>query len=209
MKTLPALAAALTLGLLAAGAHAQDETTAKIGQPAPDFTLKSESGAAVSLKEFAGKYVVLEWTNHDCPFVVKWYKNGDMPKLQKALQENNNNVVWLQICSSAPGKQGYLNLDQAKAIRNQTGALSHALLLDPDGKVGKMYGAKTTPHMYVIAPDGTLIYSGAIDSVKSTDPADIAKATNYVTQALDQHMQGQPVTTPTSQPYGCSVKYAN
>lgn len=192
----------LTAIFLALGSlRAEVET----GSAAPAFTLAGMDGKEYSLSDFEGKYVVLEWLNHECPFVVKHYKAGNMQALQKEYTEKG--VIWLSINSSAEGKQGHLTAETAKAITEEKEAAPTNVLFDHDGTVGKEYGAKTTPHMYVIDPEGTLIYQGAIDSIKSTDSDDIAEATNYVKQALDSAMAGEAVPEATTQPYGCSVKY--
>lgn len=175
------------------------------GSAAPDFTLTDTKGVIHSLSDFKGKYVVLEWTRHDCPFVVKFYENGDMQALQNEMTEKG--VVWLQIASSAEGKAGYLTAEQAEAIRIETGTASTALLLDASGKVGRLYGARTTPHMFMINPEGELVYQGAIDSIKSARSGDIAKATNYVKAAYASAIAGQPIENATTTPYGCGVKY--
>ncbi|MDX2081014.1 MAG: thioredoxin family protein [Terrimicrobiaceae bacterium] len=197
MKTL----IALTVVALASVAHAQVE----VGKPAPDFTLKDTTGKEHSLSDFKGKTVVLEWVNHGCPFVVKHYGSGNMQKIQK--DATADDVVWLSICSSAPGKQGHMSASDAAAKKKEVGSNATAYLLDEDGKVGKLYGAKVTPEMYVINADGVLVYHGAIDDKKSTDAADIDGAKNYVVAALDEVLAGKPVSTATSTPYGCSVKY--
>ena len=175
------------------------------GQPAPDFSLSDGSGKKHSLSEYQGKFVVLEWTNPECPFVKKHYNSGNMAKVQKAAKDKG--VVWLAIDSSAVGKEGYLSPDAAKAAAQKEYANCAEHLLDADGTVGKLYGAKATPHMFVIDPKGTLLYAGAIDSIPSADPSDIAKATNYVQTALDETLAGQPVKTAATKAYGCSVKY--
>jgi peroxiredoxin len=185
---------------LATAAHAQ------VGTPAPDFTLKSSEGKEVSLSAFKGKVVVLEWTNNGCPFVKKHYGSGNMQKLQK--DAGAKGVVWLSICSSAPGKQGHMSATEAVQDCAKNGSAATAFLLDEDGKVGQLYGAKRTPEMYVINKDGVLVYHGAIDDKKSPDPADIAGAKNYVAAALDEVLAGKPVSTPMTEAYGCSVKYA-
>jgi glutathione peroxidase-family protein len=193
------------LVLLAAVAmvHAQVE----VGKPAPDFTLQDCSGKSVTLSEHKGKVVVLEWVNHGCPFVVKHYGSGNMQKLQA--DATAKGVVWLSICSSAPGKQGHMSAaDAAKACEEKQTA-STAYLLDESGEVGKKYGAKVTPELYIVNAEGVLVYHGAIDDKKSTDPADIAGAKNFVSVALEEVLAGNPVGTPTSEAYGCSVKYAN
>jgi len=176
------------------------------GATAPDFTLSDTTGAAHSLSDFKGKYVVLEWTNHECPFVKKFYKEGHMQAMQEKMTAKD--VVWLQIVSSAEGTQGYVTAEEGEALRTEKGHKSTAMLLDADGKVGRIYDARTTPHIYLIDPEGTLIYQGAIDSIKSTKTADIDKAENYLKLAYEAHLKGQPVATATTKPYGCSVKYA-
>jgi peroxiredoxin len=178
---------------------------AQVGKPAPNFTLPDTNGKSHSLSDYKGKIVVLEWLNHDCPFVKKLYNSGHMQKLQKTY--GNKGVVWFSIISSAPGKQGYSTPEQANELIKQKKAAPAALLLDPDGKVGNLYGAKTTPHMYIITSDGVLVYNGAIDDIRSTNVEDIAKAKNYVQIGLDEVMAGKEVSTKTSVPYGCSVKY--
>jgi len=177
----------------------------KPGEAAPDFTLPGADGKSHSLGSFKGKYVVLEWTNHECPFVKKHYKSGNMQSQQKEL--TGKGAVWLSIVSSAPGKQGHVDAAKAAELTASRGAAPTAVLLDASGEVGRKYGAKTTPHMYVIAPDGKLIYMGGIDSIPSADVDDIASATPYVKVALGEAMAGKPVTRASTQPYGCSVKY--
>jgi len=176
-----------------------------IGQQAPDFSLQGVDGNEHSLSEYDGKYRVLEWTNYECPFVKKHYGSGNMQQLQKTYTEKG--VIWLSVNSSAGGKQGYFSVKKWKKEIQEKNAVPTAVLLDASGKVGKMYGAQTTPHMYVIDPDGKLIYEGAIDSIPSADQGDIPKAKNYVSSALDESMSGQPVTDPFTKSYGCSVKY--
>ncbi|MCU0792241.1 MAG: redoxin family protein [Opitutaceae bacterium] len=190
------------LGLLACGVLG----AAEVGQPAPAFTLTDLDGTSHNLSDFKGKTVVLEWVNPECPFVVKHYeKSGNMPALQKAATADG--VIWLQINSAAPGKQGDYDAAAAKAWQQKTGAAATAYLRDVSGAVGKAYGAKTTPQLYVITADGTLVYNGAIDSIRSTNADDIAKAENFLTAALAAVKAGQPVAKATTQPYGCSVKY--
>ncbi len=172
---------------------------------APAFTLPDADGKPRSLSEFSGKTVVLEWHNKDCPYVVKHYGSGNMQKLQKTYTAKG--VVWLSIISSAPGKQGYVTGAQAAADMKAAGAAPTAVLLDPKGEVGQLYGAKTTPHMFVVSGDGKIVYNGAIDSIRSVNAGDIAKSENYVASALDAVAAGKAVPTPTSTPYGCSVKY--
>jgi peroxiredoxin len=179
----------------------------KVGAKAPQFSLPDANGRTHSLDQYKGKYVVLEWFNPGCPFVQKHYKSHNMQELQKKF--TGKNVVWLTIDSSAPGAEGYLTAEEAKRQMAEWNMNSTALLLDPQGKVGHEYGATNTPHMYVIDPDGKLIYSGAIDNKPSTDPEDIKGATNYVQVALEEAMAGKPVSNPTSRAYGCSIKYAH
>lgn len=175
------------------------------GASAPDFTLTDTTGVEHSLSDFEGKFVVLEWTNHLCPFVVKHYSKGDMQNLQKEMTDDG--VVWLQVISSAEGKQGYLTPEEAETMREEQGVHSTAMLLDTSGEVGRAYDARTTPHMYLIDPEGILVYQGAIDSIQSTRQSDIAKATNYVKAAYQSVLADQPVDDHTTTPYGCSIKY--
>ncbi len=181
-----------------------DEALA-IGQIAPDFTLTDADNRSLSLKDFAGQFVVLEWMNPDCPFVRKHYDSDNMQALQRAY--TGKGVVWLSIDSSAPEKQGHLTQQMARAFLEQRQAKPSALLLDPDGTVGRLYKAKTTPHLFIIDPQGRLIYEGAIDDTPSVDPADVETARNYVRQALEEALAGKPVSTPQTRSYGCSVKY--
>lgn len=196
--TLVAAASLCATSIFAAGAP-------PVGAPAPGFTLTDSAGVPRSLSEFQGKYVVLEWTNPGCPFVKKHYDSGNMQKLQA--EYTKKGVVWLSIDSSAPGQQGFLQGEDAKKARDEKYAASTALLLDPDGKIGHTYHATNTPDIYIISPEGKLIYEGAIDSIASADPADISKATNYVQTTLDAAMNGKPIGEPTTKAYGCSVKY--
>lgn len=176
-----------------------------VGKSAPNFTLTDTYGKSHSLSDFKGKFVVLEWVNFGCPFVVKHYGSNNMQSLQKKYTAKN--VVWLSINSSAQGKEGYFTADEVNTkIKEQKGAATH-YLLDTDGKVGKMFDAKTTPHMFVIDPSGKLIYAGAIDDKASTDQADVKTAKNYVSQALDEAMAGKEVSTKSVKAYGCKVKY--
>jgi peroxiredoxin len=193
---------ALTLALAAAGAAAGAAT---VGTPAPDFTLTDSQGRPQALASYKGKFVVLEWVNFDCPFVGKHYGTGNMQKLQKTY--TGKGAVWLSVNSSAPGKQGHFAPDKVNALLKEKAASPSAYLIDADGAVGRAYGAKTTPHMFVVDPNGTLVYAGGIDDKASTDAADVATARNFLASALDEAMAGKPVTTPTATPYGCSVKY--
>lgn len=177
----------------------------KVDAPAPDFKLVNSQGEMVNLAEFAGKYVVLEWTNHLCPYVKKHYESDNMQALQRKYTDQD--VVWLSIISSAPGKQGHVSPEKANELTETRKASPSHVLFDESGDVGKLYGAKTTPHMYIIDPKGTLRYAGAIDSIKSANPADIVKATNYVEVSMKNLMTGSPVGKKLTPPYGCSVKY--
>ena len=177
----------------------------KAGEAAPAFTAKDSAGKEVSLASYKGKTVVLEWLNKGCPYVKKHYGSGNMQKLQKAYTEKG--VVWLSVVSSAEGKQGYVTGPEADADTKASGASPTAVVLDPEGKLGSLYGAKTTPHMYVVDKDGVLRYAGAIDLNSSADPKTIASAENYVAGALDAVMAGKKVKKASTKPYGCSVKY--
>lgn len=179
--------------------------SAKLNETAPDFRLKDSNGKEHSLSDFKGKVVVLEWINYDCPFVKKHYDSKNMQSLQE--KYTSKGVIWLAICSSAPGKQGNFTADEINKRSQNHGAKFTAYLIDEDGKVGKMYGAKTTPHMYIIDKDGKLVYAGGIDDKASTDVNDIKSAKNYVSSALDEVLEGKKVSVQSSTPYGCSVKY--
>ena len=178
---------------------------AVVGNDAPQFTAKDSTGKEISLNSFKGKVVVLEWFNPNCPFVKKFYKNGDMQRFQQELGAKG--VVWLTVSSSAHGKNGHLTAEQAETTRVDLGMKSSALVLDESGTIGKAYGARTTPHMFVIATDGKLAYAGAIDSENSTDADDIAKAKNYVVEAANNLLSNKGVEVSSTEPYGCSVKY--
>jgi peroxiredoxin len=176
------------------------------GDPAPEFTLTDTSETAHSLSDFSGKYVVLEWTNYGCPFVKKHYSQGHMQALQKRYGAMDD-VVWLAICSSASGRQGYMTAEQAAEANQENDFAATAYLMDTDGTVGRAYGARRTPQMFIINPQGNVVYQGAIDSIRSADPGDIGKADNYVAQALDALLAGKSPSPATTQPYGCGIKY--
>ena len=178
---------------------------AVIGEAAPTFTLPSTDGDNFKLEELEGKFVVLEWLNFGCPYVQRHYNSGNMPELQKEF--TGKDVVWLSIVSSAPGKQGYYEAPAMNKQNEKVGGNQTAILLDPEGTVGQMYGARTTPHMYIINPEGTLIYKGGIDDQPRARESETKNANNYVRAALNEAMNGQDVTVATSRPYGCSVKY--
>jgi peroxiredoxin len=176
-----------------------------VGNAAPDFSLTDAKGTTQSLSQYKGKYVVLEWFNPECPFVKKHYGSSNMQNLQK--QYTDKGVVWLTIDSNAPGTQGSLTADEAQKIAASWKTHETALLLDPEGKAGQAYGAKNTPNMVIINPEGKIAYEGAIDSKATPNPADIPSSTNYVKAALDESLAGKPVTKPQTKPYGCHVTY--
>jgi AhpC/TSA family len=177
----------------------------RVGQLAPDFTGTDSNGKTVSLHEYRGRTVVLEWSNHECPFVGKHYRSGNMQALQK--DATRDGVVWLTILSSAPGTQGSVSAEQANELTRSRGAAPTAVVLDPTGAIGKEYAARTTPHMFVIDKTGMLAYMGGIDDRPTTEVGDVAGARNYVRLALTAVAEGKPVADPVTRPYGCSVKY--
>jgi peroxiredoxin len=195
------LAAIVAAGLTVA----YSARAAQIGSQAPDFRGTDSSGKTQTLDQYSGKYVVLEWHNHDCPYTIKHYQSGNMQSLQKDWTAKG--VVWLTVISSAPGQQGYVSANQENAYMKKMGAQPTAAILDPKGEIGHLYDAKTIPNMYVIDPSGKLIYAGAIDDHPTPDMSDIKLSKNYVSLALTEAMQGQSVQTPVTRPYGCSVKY--
>jgi hypothetical protein len=195
------------LAFVVACAASAAANAASVGAPAPDFTLPDSTGKTHALSEYKGKTVVLEWNNPECPFVKKHYSSGNIPKQQAAAISDG--VVWLVINSGADGKQGHIDGAAANGFLAQYDAKPTAYLFDADGKVGHAYGAKTTPHMFVIDGAGVLRYAGGIDSIPSTDKDDLAKATQYVPQVLRELKDGKPVSVVTSQPYGCGVKYGS
>jgi peroxiredoxin len=200
-----ALVAAAAVTSFALHSSAAPDGVVKIGSPAPLFALKDLAGKERALAEFKGKVVVLEWFNHGCPFVIKHYGSGNMQKHQKAY--TGKGVVWLSICSSSAGKQGNDTPEGHAKTAKDKGTASTAILLDDSGEVGRLYGAKTTPHMFVIDAEGNLRYMGAIDSIASAKAADIEKAENYVAAALDALLKGESPKTTETKSYGCSVKY--
>lgn len=204
MRTSRVLAAAAALAVLgAAPVGAQEGPT--LGGEAPDFTLPAATGERHTLSDHRGGWVVLEWLNYDCPYVKKHYSSGNIPGQQERWTARG--VTWLAIVSSAPGKQGYFPADEMVARTEKEGGHADAVLLDPEGTVGRSYGARTTPHMFVIDPEGRIRYMGGIDDVPSARVDDLERATQLVDQALTELMAGQEVSVPTSRPYGCSVKY--
>jgi peroxiredoxin len=178
-----------------------------LGEPAPAFQAVDAAGRTRSLSEFAGRTVVLEWTNNGCPYVQKHYGSGNMQRLQK--QATHAGVIWLTIISSAPGMQGYLTPSEAKAWKRKAYAASTDLLLDPEGRIGRAYEAKATPHMFIIDKAGKVAYMGGIDDRPYADPASLKGAKNYVAAALADLKAGRPVAVAVSKPYGCSVKYGS
>lgn len=177
-----------------------------VNQPAPLFSGAAADGSTVNLADLRGKTVVLEWTNHECPFVVKHYESGNIPNLQKDAVAQG--IVWLQVISSAPGKQGYIDGETARKLNAERGATPTNTVFDPDGNIGKLYAATNTPQFFIINPEGVLVYKGGIDSIPSADIEDIAKAENYVSAALAELAVGKPVTQSSTKPYGCTVKYS-
>src|SRR5437016_3306071 len=176
-----------------------------VGSAAPDFSAPDANGKTQSLSQYKGKYVVLEWFNPECPFVRKHYGSDNMQKLQG--EYTSKGVVWLTVDSNAAGTEGNITAEQAQKIMKSWNTHQTALLLDPESKVAKLYGAKNTPNMVIINPDGKIVYEGAIDSKASPNPADIPSSTNYVKAALDESLAGKPVSNAQTKPYGCSVKY--
>ena len=197
--------AGLALAAAAALPQARGDAPVRLGAPPPAFVARDIAGKTVRLGDFAGKTIVLEWTNDGCPFVGKHYNSGNMQALQR--RHTAAGGVWLTIASSAPGEEGYVTPDQARADLARWGAAPSDFLLDPDGVVGHLYDARATPHMVVIDRAGRLAYIGAIDDTPSTDPRDVKTAKNYVAAALDELAAGKPVTIAATRAYGCSVKY--
>jgi hypothetical protein len=206
MKKLSFLTALLVTAFFTWNATtAINDSKATVGEAAPDFTLVDSHGNSHSLSDFQGKFVVLEWLNHDCPFVRKFYNAGKMQELQATY--TGKDVVWLSIISSRTGEQGHMTPDQINAANDSKNVKATAVLIDEPGTVGRMYDARTTPHMFVISPDGVLLYDGAIDDKPTANPSDIEGANNYLVAALDAAMNGEEVAVKTTRPYGCSVKY--
>ena len=189
------------LATLAAAAQA----TPSVGQAAPDFTLKDTGGKTVKLSDFRGKHVVLEWTNPGCPYVRKHYDSGNMPATQKDAADKG--VVWLSINSTEKSSYDYREPAKLVAWQSERKSRPTALLMDEAGTAGKAYGARTTPHMYIVSPQGTLVYAGGIDSIPSSNPDDIRKAVNYVRLGLSEALAGKPISAASTRPYGCSIKY--
>ncbi len=205
MRSLAVVLLSLGLPLLAASPGAGQMQDPEINAPAPTFSLPDTHGKTHNLADYQGKWVILEWLNYGCPFVQKHYRSGNMQALQE--EYTGDGVIWLSVVSSAPGKQGYYPPEEMNTQNEEHENKATAVLLDPEGTVGMMYGAKTTPQMYVIDPGGVLLYNGAIDDKPSSRLSDIEGATNYLVQAMDEATAGRPVSQPMTQPYGCSVKY--
>src|SRR5215831_7373025 len=182
------------------------QAASTVGEPAPDFTAPSTKGTPVSLDAYKGKVVVLEWTNHECPYVRKHYESGNMQALQR--EATGQGVIWLTLISSAKGEQGFVSSAQADELTTTRKAAPTAVLLDEKGSVGHLYGATNTPHMYVVDKTGMLVYAGAIDDRPTTRRSDVQGANNYVRAALESVAAGQPVKTPVTRAYGCTVKYS-
>jgi peroxiredoxin len=195
-RTFLAALAALAMPALAA---------VEVGREAPNFTGTDSDGRSIGLSQYRGKTVILEWTNHDCPYVVKHYRSGNMQALQKEAAAKG--FVWLSVISSAPHQQGHVSGAEANNLTRTRNAAPAAVILDERGDIGRSYGAKTTPHMYIVNPAGQLVYMGGIDSIPTTDEADIARATNYVRLAMQSIADGNPIAQNVTRPYGCSVKY--
>lgn len=202
---LTGMAAVIAVGLTNGPSKANPASQARIGAPAPAFSLTDSNGKTVALADYKGKTVVLEWTNHDCPYVRKHYGGHAMQALQKKWTAQG--VVWLTLISSAKGEQGYVTPEQANKLTADRGAAPTAVLFDPAGDVGRTYGAQTTPHMYIITGDGKLAYMGGIDDKPTTRLDDLKTAKNFVDQALTEIAAGKPVATTTARPYGCTIKY--
>jgi peroxiredoxin len=196
---------AAALALVVSACLPKAEAAVEVGQPAPAFTATDSNGTTHSLSDFKGKIVVLEWNNPECPYVIKHYDSKNMQSLQEKYTAQD--VVWLTVNSGAQGKQGHMTAEQANGYLADKGSKATAYLLDANGALGSLYGAKVTPHMYVINADGILVYNGAIDDNNSAKIETVEGATNYVAAAIDALQAGQPVDVATSQPYGCGVKY--
>jgi peroxiredoxin len=195
---------ATALALASGAAFAQ--SAAKPGAKAPDFSVVDVDGKLQKLSDYAGKTVILEWTNHDCPYVRKHYNSATMQTLQKDMAKEG--VVWLSVISSPAGEQGHVDAARAKELTRSRDAAPASILLDPQSKLARAYGAQTTPHMYIIDPKGTLAYAGAIDDKPSSSPSSLTGARSYVRQAVAELKAGKPVSEPATKAYGCVVKYA-
>ncbi|WP_048439508.1 thioredoxin family protein [Caenimonas sp. SL110] len=193
----------IALSALAFGVQAH--ASAVVGQPAPEFSLTDVNGKSVKLGDFRGKHVVLEWTNPGCPYVQKHYNSGNMPATQKEAVDKG--VVWLAINSTEKAASDYLEPAKLVAWMKERKSVTSATLMDVDGVAGRAYGARTTPHMYIVDPQGKLVYAGGIDSIASSRAEDIKTAVNYVRQSLNEALAGKPISMASTRPYGCSIKY--
>jgi peroxiredoxin len=200
LKSLAVLLLAGLLAIVVLPARADNK-------PAPDFVGLTMTGEHIRLSDFRGKQVVLEWTNHQCPYVRKHYGSGNMQKTQRALTEDG--AVWISIISSAPGKQGYVTAEEAQQLTTARGSYADYVVLDPSGSIGQQYGAKTTPHMFVIDEVGQFVYQGAIDDIPSASRRTLKDATNLVLAAWADFQASEPVARPITKPYGCTVKYSH
>lgn len=211
MKKLTLLLSFLLAGILliAMSTEPNSDNTANavVGEPAPDFEVIDANGDMRTLSEFEGQYVILEWLNHGCPFIQKHYNGENMQAMQKKYTDQD--VVWLSVISSAPGTQGYMEAEEARQSVENHNASPTAILLDPEGEMGRQYDARVTPHMFIIDPDGVLRYNGAIDDKPSARPSSLEGAHNYVDAAMSSLMNGEEVEVKTNTPYGCSVKYGS
>ena len=196
------VATALAAAVLAAPALAAGPD---LGKPAPDFAAADTNGKQVRLADFKGKLVILEWSNHQCPYVRKHYGAGNMQKTQEAARALG--VTWITIISSAPGEQGHVSAAEANKLTTERNAKPHHVVLDPQGKIGRQYAARVTPHMFIVGTDGKLLYKGAIDSIRSARQSDIPNAKNYVTAALGEIKSGKPVADADTAAYGCTIHY--
>ncbi len=198
--------AGLALAGLASAAPALAQGAPRIGAAAPAFSVVDADGKPQKLADYAGKTVVLEWTNDECPYVRKHYNSATMQQLQKDMAKDG--VVWLSVISSPPGEQGYADGPRAKELTKSRDAAPAAVLLDPKGAMGRAYGAQTTPHMYIINPQGTLVYAGAIDDKPSASASSLNGAKSYVRQAIAELKAGKPVSEASTKAYGCAIKLA-
>jgi hypothetical protein len=212
MKRVLMITSLFTLALLVTGGCGADAApqpspypAPAVGKVAPEFKAVDTNGKTHALSQYRGKWVVLEWLNHQCPYVRKHYDNKVMQALQKKYVDKG--VVWLSVVSSAPGNQGHFSNEKANELTKEKGASPSAVLIDESGTVGRMYDARTTPHMFVVNPQGMLVYMGGIDDKPSARASDLQGARPHVDMALQEAMAGKPVSVPTSQPYGCNVKY--
>ncbi len=208
MVRIPSLKVGALLALMMLGLATQAVAAPKVGEKAPDFVGVDTQGNTHNLSDFAGQTVILEWTNHDCPFVRKHYTSSNMQNQQRMAKEEHG-VVWLTIISSSPGTQGHVSAAEADELTTSRDAAPTAVLLDEDGTIGRAYDARVTPHMYIIDASSTLVYMGGIDSNPSANPADIPDATQYVVEALKEMAAGESISEPITRPYGCSIKYAD